>query len=118
MPRNRGRAPRSVTVAAARQKTSPPVHTGGTAQPANWTGMPDSLKTTIESLSGFAMDDVRVHFNSLRPARLGPVVMARGTGIHPGLGHERHLPHEAWHVVQQKQGRVAPTLPARRGHQR
>uniref|UniRef100_UPI0035934C76 LirA/MavJ family T4SS effector n=1 Tax=Aquiflexum sp. TaxID=1872584 RepID=UPI0035934C76 len=25
-------------------------------------------------------------------------------------GQEKHLPHEAWHVVQQKQGRVKPTL--------
>jgi hypothetical protein len=24
-------------------------------------------------------------------------------------GQEQHLPHEAWHVVQQKQGRVKPT---------
>ncbi len=24
-------------------------------------------------------------------------------------GEERHLPHEAWHVVQQKQGRVRPS---------
>jgi hypothetical protein len=72
--------------------------------------MPDSLKATIESLSGLAMDDVRVHFNSLRPARLGAVAMAQGTDIHLGPGHERHLPHEAWHVVQQKQGRVASTL--------
>ena len=27
-----------------------------------------------------------------------------------GSGQEAHLPHEAWHVVQQKQGRVKPTL--------
>lgn len=26
------------------------------------------------------------------------------------LGQERHLPHEAWHVVQQAQGRVKPTF--------
>ena len=25
-------------------------------------------------------------------------------------GREQHLAHEAWHVVQQKQGRVKPTL--------
>jgi hypothetical protein len=27
-----------------------------------------------------------------------------------GAGQEKHLPHEAWHVVQQKQGRVKPTM--------
>ncbi|MEM7041075.1 MAG: DUF4157 domain-containing protein [Bacteroidota bacterium] len=30
----------------------------------------------------------------------------QGTDIHIGPGQEKHLPHEAWHVVQQKQGRV------------
>jgi hypothetical protein len=28
---------------------------------------------------------------------------------------EKHLAHEAWHVVQQKQGRVRPTLQMRNG---
>jgi hypothetical protein len=28
--------------------------------------------------------------------------------VSPGQGS--HLPHEAWHVVQQRQGRVQPTL--------
>jgi len=35
---------------------------------------------------------------------------AQGTDIHVASGQERHLPHEAWHVVQQAQGRVKPTL--------
>ncbi|MGB0979498.1 MAG: hypothetical protein ACPGVV_08885, partial [Croceimicrobium sp.] len=30
--------------------------------------------------------------------------------IHVGSGQEKHLPHEAWHVVQQMQGRVKPTM--------
>ena len=34
----------------------------------------------------------------------------QGSEIHLGAGQERHLPHEAWHVVQQAQGRVRPTL--------
>jgi hypothetical protein len=32
--------------------------------------------------------------------------------MHLGPGQEKHLPHEAWHVVQQKQGRVQPTSTA------
>ena len=32
------------------------------------------------------------------------------SNIHLASGQEKHLPHEAWHVVQQKQGRVKPTL--------
>lgn len=35
---------------------------------------------------------------------------AQGSNIHIAPGQEQHLPHEAWHVVQQKQGRVQPTL--------
>jgi hypothetical protein len=34
---------------------------------------------------------------------------AQGSEIHLGPGQERYLPHEAWHVVQQKQGRVPVT---------
>jgi hypothetical protein len=76
----------------------------------NATGLPDRLKAGVEHLSGFAMDDVRVHYNSRRPAALQALAYTQGTDIHVGPGHERHLPHEAWHVVQQKQGRVKPTL--------
>ena len=38
-----------------------------------------------------------------------PMLMHRGTDIHIASGQEKHLPHEAWHTVQQKQGRVKPT---------
>ena len=34
---------------------------------------------------------------------------AQGNQIHVAPGQEKHLPHEAWHVAQQKQGRVKPT---------
>lgn len=76
----------------------------------NNTGLPDQLKTGIESLSGMAMDDVRVHYNSPKPAQLQALAYTQGTDIHVAPRQERHLPHEAWHVVQQKQGRVRPTM--------
>jgi len=76
----------------------------------NRTGLPDQLKSGIEQASGFAMDDVKVHYNSSRPAQLQAHAFAQGTDIHLAPGQEKHLPHEAWHVVQQKQGRVNPTL--------
>ncbi len=76
----------------------------------NETGLPDDLKSGIESLSGYSMDDVRVNYNSARPAQLQAHAYAQGTDIHIAPGQERHLAHEAWHVVQQKQGRVAPTV--------
>lgn len=76
----------------------------------NATGLPDRLKAGVEQLSGLAMDDVRVHYNSPRPAAVQAHAYAQGTEIHLGPGQQQHLPHEAWHVVQQKQGRVKPTL--------
>ena len=76
----------------------------------NKTGLPDHLKNGIENLSGYAMDDVKVHYNSDRPAQLQAHAYAQGTDIHLAPGQEKHLPHEAWHVVQQKQGRVQPTI--------
>lgn len=79
----------------------------------NATGLPDGLKAGIESLSGLAMDDVRVHHNSSRPAGVQAHAYAQHPDIHLGPGQEKHLPHEAWHLVQQKQGRVKPTLQAK-----
>lgn len=76
----------------------------------NNTGLPDNLKSGIENLSGYSMDDVKVHRNSDKPAQLQAHAYAQGTDIHLGPGQEKHLPHEAWHVVQQKQGRVKPTM--------
>ncbi len=76
----------------------------------NRTGLPDQLKSGIENLSGHSMDDVKVHYNSQKPAQLQAHAYAQGTDIHLAAGQEKHLPHEAWHVVQQKQGRVKPTM--------
>ncbi|MEH1926897.1 eCIS core domain-containing protein [Nostoc sp.] len=76
----------------------------------NKTGLPDNLKAGIENLSGMAMDDVRVYYNSDKPAQLQALAYTQGTHIHVAPGQEKHLSHEAWHVVQQKQGRVKPTI--------
>jgi len=75
----------------------------------NNTGLPDNLKAGVESLSGMNMSDVKVHYNSSQPAQLNALAYAQGTDIHVAPGQERHLPHEAWHIVQQKQGRVQAT---------
>ncbi len=79
------------------------------AKPNN-TGLPGDLKSGIENLSGYSLDDVRVHYNSATPSRLQAHAYAQGAEIHIAPGQEKHLPHEAWHVVQQKQGRVRPTV--------
>ncbi len=76
----------------------------------NNTGLPDNLKTGMELLSGISLDDVQVHRNSPKPAQLQAHAYAQGSDIHLGPGQEKHLPHEIWHVIQQKQGRVKPTM--------
>ena len=72
----------------------------------NKTGMPDNLKSGIESLSGFDMSDVRVHRNSDKPAQLNAHAFARhqlqnraaGIGFHRvsrfkpvGIGHAHNF---------------------------
>lgn len=79
------------------------------AKPNN-TGLPDQLKSGVESLSGMSLDHVKVHYNSFQPAQLNAHAYAQGSDIHVAPGQEQHLPHEAWHVVQQAQGRVKPTM--------
>ncbi|GEM_PF-1160336 len=79
------------------------------------TGLPDNLKSGIESLSGLSMDNVKVHYNSSQPTQLNALAYAQGTDIHIAPGQEQHLPHEAWHVVQQVQGRVQPTMQMKNG---
>lgn len=78
----------------------------------NHTGLPDALKSGIEARSGMSLDDVRVHNNSPKPAQLQALAYTQGTDIHVAPGQERHIPHEAWHVVQKKQERVRPTSQA------
>jgi len=81
----------------------------------NKTGLPDNLKAGVENLSGISMDDVRVHYNSSKPTQLQALAYTQGTEIHVASGQEKHLPHEAWHVIQQAQGRVQPTMQLKDG---
>lgn len=63
----------------------------------------------MEKVSGISLNDVQVHYNSQKPAQVSALAYAQGTDIYLAPGQERHLAHEAWHIVQQKQGRVQPT---------
>ncbi len=78
--------------------------------PPNRTGLPDALKPGVEVLSGMSMDDVQVHHNAARPAQLQAHAFAQGSDIDVVPVQDGHAPHEAWHVVQQAQGRVRPTV--------
>lgn len=75
----------------------------------NRTGLPDVLKTNIEHLSSTSLNDVNVHYNSPEPAQLKAHAFTKGNDIFVAPGQQRHLAHEAWHVVQQKQSLVQPT---------
>jgi hypothetical protein len=78
-------------------------------QPLNKTGLPNSLKAGVENLSGYSLDDVRVHYTSPRLAQLQALAYTQGSEIHVASGQEQHLPHETWRAVQQAQGPVRPT---------
>ncbi|MGB0941102.1 MAG: DUF4157 domain-containing protein [Marinomonas sp.] len=68
--------------------------------------LPTKLKLALEFLSGYSLDDVRVHYNSDKPKQINAKAYAYGKDIYLASGEEEHLSHEAWHIVQQKQGRV------------
>ena len=89
-----------------KSSSSPPDHPQGKKTP-NPNGLPSQLQTGIEQLSGMDMSDVSVTRNSSKPAQMQAHAFAQGNQIHLGPGQEKHLPHEAWHVAQQKQGRVS-----------
>lgn len=75
----------------------------------NKTGIPDRLKAVVEHFSGFSLDEVRVHYNSDKPALMNAHAYAEGLNIYIGPGQEKHLAHEVWHVVQQMKGDVKAT---------
>lgn len=81
----------------------------------NTSDLPDHLKSGIENLSGYSMDDVTVHYNSDVPSQLKSHLYDKGKAVHIGNNQEKQLPHEAWHIVQQEDGRIRPTLTAKAG---
>ncbi|MEL6535750.1 MAG: DUF4157 domain-containing protein [Bacteroidota bacterium] len=104
---------------------------GGVQQPAkalgpqaNRTGLPDGLKAKMEGTFGTRLDNVRVNKNSSFPAKVGAIATTQGNRIDFAPGHynphtaqgQKLIGHEAWHTVQQAQGRVKPTLQMKTGH--
>ena len=84
----------------------------------NQTGMPDGLKADMEHALGADFSDVRVHDNSGNAPALGALAYTQGTDIHMAPGQYRPespagrelLAHELAHVVQQREGKVKPTI--------
>lgn len=75
-------------------------------QEGNKTGIPDNLKASIEYMSGFSLNHVRVHYNSEKPAQIGALAYTDGNNIYIAPGQEQSLSHELWHIVQQMKGDV------------
>lgn len=83
-----------------------PAEGGGSSGGGSGDGLPEDLRSNMEQMSGQDLSDVKVHMNSDKPKDVGALAYAQGTDIHVAPGQEKHLPHEAWHTVQQKQGNV------------
>lgn len=75
----------------------------------NHTGIPNAMKDDLEQRSGLSLDDVEVHYNSNKPAKLGAGAYAQGDHIHIASGEEQSLKHELTHVIQQRYGLVKQT---------
>ncbi len=71
---------------------------------ASRTGIPGDMQGRFEAYSGLSFDDVRVHYNSAKPAQLRAFAFTQGNQVHIGPGQEKHLGHELGHVIQQKLG--------------
>jgi predicted nucleic acid-binding Zn-ribbon protein len=72
-------------------------------------GLDGELVNGFAATSGHDLSDVNVHRNSSKPSEVGALAYAQGNDIHLGPGQDKHLPHEAAHIVQQREGRVKPT---------
>lgn len=105
-----------LATATAQRKTPPAglqpddmrLHYKLPASRENQTGLPAPLIQKAEQLGGVPLDDVRVHYRSSEPDRLGALAFAQGTHIFLAPQQESHIGHELRHVVQQKKGLVQP----------
>ncbi|HHG85400.1 MAG TPA: DUF4157 domain-containing protein [Bacteroidetes bacterium] len=76
------------------------------AEAGGGNGMPSGLVGGFQASTGHDLSNVNVHFNSNKPSEVGAHAYAQGNDIHLASGQEKHLPHEAAHIVQQREGRV------------
>lgn len=84
----------------------------------NLTGMSDEVKAGMESTHGADFSDVQIHAASSKAPEVGALAYTQGTDIHFAPGQfspdtasgKSLLGHELTHVVQQREGRVSPTM--------
>jgi hypothetical protein len=72
--------------------------------------LPANLRHNLEANHGVDLSDVMYHVGH-EATMLGARAFTTSTDIHLAPGYESHLPHEAWHVVQQRQERRVETAP-------
>ena len=56
--------------------------------------MSSHMTAGIEELYGFSINDVRVQYNSDKPATVQALAYTQGTDTHVTSGQGQHLPHE------------------------
>ena len=76
----------------------------------NQTGIPDNLKASMEYMYGLSLKDVRVYYDSEKPATMGAYAYTEGLNIYIASGQEKYLAHELAHVMQQMNGEVKETV--------
>jgi len=81
--------------------------TAATIEKAN--ALPTCLQRGMEKLTGVNLQNVKVHYNSGKPAQVQAHAYAQGQNIYLAPGQEHHLPHELGHIVQQALNMVQPT---------
>lgn len=72
--------------------------------------LPQVLRERLEKQSGLSLEDIRVHYNSHNPQKIGAKAYTEGKQIYIAPKQENTLEHEVIHAVQQKQGRVPPEI--------
>ncbi len=84
---------------------------------SNKTGMPDGVKSKMESSFNTDFSNVNIHSDSSKATEAGALAYTQGSNIHFAPGQfkpdtnsgQQLLGHELTHVVQQREGRVQPT---------
>ncbi|WP_218163205.1 DUF4157 domain-containing protein [Paenibacillus sp. BC26] len=80
--------------------------------------LPASLQQKMEAALQTNMSDVRVHENSSSAREVGALAYTQGSDVHFAPGQyqpdtqegQELIGHELQHVVQQRKGRIEPTL--------
>ena len=70
----------------------------------------DELVAGTHALSGHSVRDVEVNLNASKPAAVNAEDTTQSNRIEVASGQEKHIPHEAWPVVQQREINDDPAL--------